>query len=178
MANITHGGHVGIVGVGQTNHARRRTDVSQAGLVREAVDRALADANLTMEDIDSVVVASGPVLFAAVNQPEKWVVNAIGAQNKPVVRVTSGGGAGFAGALAGYYQVAGGFAERTLVVAYDKLSEGQLQYSLKRGSVLSSFQHILKVSIRQAKQERLIHDDKLPYRAAATSQPTDRPTHV
>lgn len=130
MANITHGGHVGIVGVGQTNHARRRTDVSQAGLVREAVDRALADANLTMEDIDSVVVASGPVLFAAVNQPEKWVVNAIGAQNKPVVRVTSGGGAGFAGALAGYYQVAGGFAERTLVVAYDKLSEGQLQMSI------------------------------------------------
>ena len=130
MANITHGGHVAIVGVGQTHHARRRTDVSQAGLVREAVNRALADANLTIDDIDSVVVASGPVLFAAVNQPEKWVVNAIGAQNKPVVRVTSGGGAGFAGALAGYYQVAGGFAERTLVVAYDKLSEGQLQYSI------------------------------------------------
>ena len=130
MANINRGGHVGIIGVGQTHHARRRTDVSQAGLVREAVDRALADANLSMEDIDTVVVATGPVLFAAVNQPEKWVVNAIGAPNKPVVRVTSGGGAGFAGALAGYYQVAGGYAERTLVVAYDKLSEGQLQHSI------------------------------------------------
>ena len=124
------GRHVGIVGVGQTHHARRRTDVSQAGLVREAVDRALADAKLTMEDIDSVVVATGPVLFAAVNQPEKWVVDAIGARLKPVVRLTSGGGAGFAGALAGYYQVAGGFADRTLVVAYDKLSEGALQYSI------------------------------------------------
>lgn len=124
------GHNVGIVGVGQTHHARRRTDVSQAGLVREAVNRALADANLTMDDIDSVVVASGPVLFGAVNQPEKWVADAIGAQLKPVVRVTSGGGAGFAGALAGYYQVAGGFAERTLVVAYDKLSEGALQYSI------------------------------------------------
>ena len=124
------GRHVGIVGVGQTHHARRRTDVSQAGLVREAVNRALADAKLTMDDIDSVVVASGPVLFAAVNQPEKWVADAIGAQLKPVVRVTSGGGAGFAGALAGYYQVAGGFADRTLVVAYDKLSEGALQYSI------------------------------------------------
>jgi acetyl-CoA C-acetyltransferase len=124
------GRHVGIVGVGQTHHSRRRTDVSQAGLVREAVDRALADANLTMEDIDTVVVATGPVLFAAVNQPEKWVADAIGAQLKPVVRVTSGGGAGFAGALAGYYQVAGGFADRTLVVAYDKLSEGALQYSI------------------------------------------------
>ena len=124
------GRHVGIVGVGQTHHSRRRTDVSQAGLVREAVDRALADANLTMDDIDTVVVATGPVLFAAVNQPEKWVVDAIGAQLKPLVRVTSGGGAGFAGALAGYYQVAGGYADRTLVVAYDKLSEGALQYSI------------------------------------------------
>ncbi|MCO5164142.1 MAG: hypothetical protein M9939_23865 [Mesorhizobium sp.] len=124
------GRHVGIVGVGQTNHSRRRTDVSQAGLVREAVDRALADAKLTIEDIDSVVVATGPVLFAAVNQPEKWVVDAIGASLKPVVRVTSGGGTGLAGALAGYYQVSSGFADRVLVVAYDKLSEGALQYSI------------------------------------------------
>lgn len=122
--------HVGIVGVGQTHHSRRRTDVSQAGLVREAADRALADARLTMDEIDSVVVATGPVLFAAVNQPEKWVADAIGATFKPLVRVTSGGGTGLAGALAAYYQIAGGFAERVLVVAYDKLSEGALQYSI------------------------------------------------
>jgi acetyl-CoA C-acetyltransferase len=121
---------VAIVGSGQTHHSRRRSDVSQAGLVREAVDRALADADLTFDDIDSVVVASGPVLFAAVNQPEKWMVDACGGRNKPVMRITSGGGTGFAGALAGLYQVASGFAERVLVVAYDKLSEGQLQYSI------------------------------------------------
>jgi acetyl-CoA C-acetyltransferase len=70
------------------------------------------------------------VLFGAVNHPELWVANAIGAQGKPLTRVTSGGGAGFAGALAGYYQVAGGYADRTLVIAYDKLSEGALQYSI------------------------------------------------
>jgi acetyl-CoA C-acetyltransferase len=122
--------HVAIVGVGQTHHQRRRADVNVPGLVREAALRALADANLTMDDIDSVVVASGPVLFAAVNQPEKWVVDALGARGKPVVRITSGGGTGFAGALAGYYQVSGGFAKRVLVVAYDKLSEGALQYSI------------------------------------------------
>lgn len=122
--------HVAIVGVGQTHHSRRRTDVSQAGLAREAVNRALADARLTIDEIDSVVVATGPVLFAAVNQPEKWIADAIGATFKPVVRVTSGGGTGLAGALAAYYQIAGGFAERVLVVAYDKLSEGALQYSI------------------------------------------------
>ncbi len=124
------GRHVGIVGVGQTHHSRRRTDVSQAGLVREAVNRALADAKLTIDQIDSIVVASGPVLFAAVNQPEKWVADAIGASMKPLVRITSGGGTGLAGALAGYYQIAGGFADRVLIVAYDKLSEGALQYSI------------------------------------------------
>lgn len=121
---------VGVVGTGQTKHAGRRLDVSQAGLVREAVDAALLDAGLTMDDIDSVVVASGPVLFGAVNQPEKWIVDAIGARLKPVVRITSGGGTGLAGALAGYNQVAGGFADRCLVVAYDKLSEGALQYQI------------------------------------------------
>ncbi|MHB2029139.1 MAG: thiolase C-terminal domain-containing protein [Acidimicrobiales bacterium] len=122
--------NVAIVGAGQTKHSRRRTDVTQIGLAREAVTAALADADLTMNDIDSVVVCSGPVLFAAVNQPEKWLVDALGARLKPVVRVTSGGGTGLAGALAGVNQIRGGFADRVLVVAYDKLSEGALQYSI------------------------------------------------
>jgi acetyl-CoA C-acetyltransferase len=83
-----------------------------------------------MDDIDSVVVASGPAMFAAVNQPEKWLVDALGARYKPVVRITSGGGTGLAGALAAMNQIKGGFAKRVLVVAYDKLSEGQLQASI------------------------------------------------
>jgi acetyl-CoA C-acetyltransferase len=122
--------NVAIVGAGQTDHSRRRKDVTQVGLAREAVTRALQDADLTMDDIDSVVVCTGPVLFAAVNQPEKWLVDALGARMKPVVRVTSGGGTGLAGALAAVNQVRGGFADRVLVVAYDKLSEGALQYSI------------------------------------------------
>lgn len=121
---------VAIVGTGQTVHARRRTDVSQAGLAREAVVEALADAGLTMNDIDSVVVASGPAMFGAVNQPEKWLVDALGARYKPLVRVTSGGGTGLAGALAAVNQIKGGSARRVLVVAYDKLSEGALQASI------------------------------------------------
>jgi acetyl-CoA C-acetyltransferase len=121
---------IAIVGTGQTAHARRRTDVSQAGLAREACVEALADAGLTMDDIDSVVVASGPAMFGAVNQPEKWLVDALGARMKPLVRVTSGGGTGLAGALAAVNQIKAGSARRVLVVAYDKLSEGQLQASI------------------------------------------------
>ncbi|MGH3949376.1 MAG: thiolase C-terminal domain-containing protein [Pseudonocardiaceae bacterium] len=122
--------NVAIVGAGQTHHARRRTDVTQVGLAREAAVRALEDAELTIDDIDSIVVCTGPVLFAAVNQPEKWLADALGARLKPVVRVTSGGGTGLAGALSALNQIAGGAAERVLVVAYDKLSEGALQYSI------------------------------------------------
>jgi acetyl-CoA C-acetyltransferase len=121
---------VAIVGTGQTVHARRRLDVSQAGLAREAVTAALEDAALSMDDIDSIVVCSGPALFGAVNQPEKWLVDAIGGRFKPFVRVTSGGGTGLAGALAAVNQVKGGFADRVLVLAYDKLSEGALQYQI------------------------------------------------
>ena len=44
-----------VVGVGQTKHAACRADVSIAGLVREAVDRALADANITIADVDAIV---------------------------------------------------------------------------------------------------------------------------
>ena len=121
---------IAIVGTGQTEHARRRVDVSQAGLAREAAVAALGDAGLTMDDIDSVVVASGPAMFGAVNQPEKWLVDALGARFKPLVRITSGGGTGLAGALAAMNQIKGGFARRVLVVAYDKLSEGALQASI------------------------------------------------
>lgn len=121
---------VAIVGTGQTVHARRRTDVSQAGLAREAAQEALADAGLTIDDVDSIVVASGPAMFGAVNQPEKWLVDALGARFKPMVRVTSGGGTGLAGALAAINQIKGGSARRVLVVAYDKLSEGALQASI------------------------------------------------
>jgi acetyl-CoA C-acetyltransferase len=104
--------------------------VSQVGLAQEAVAEALQDARLEMVDIDSVVVATGPAMFGAVNQPEKWLVDALGASMKPIVRVTSGGGTGLAGALAAVNQVKGGFARRVLVIAYDKLSEGALQASI------------------------------------------------
>jgi len=49
-----------IVGIGQTKHKERRDDVSLPGLVREAAQRALDDANLTWTDIDAVVLGKAP----------------------------------------------------------------------------------------------------------------------
>ena len=45
-----------VIGVGQTNHAAKRDDLSIAGVVREAAARALDDAALTWSDIDAVVI--------------------------------------------------------------------------------------------------------------------------
>jgi hypothetical protein len=48
---------VAVVGIGQTKHQATRGDVSMAGLVREAAQRALDDAQMTWTDIDAVVSA-------------------------------------------------------------------------------------------------------------------------
>ncbi len=54
---------VAVVGVGQTKHQATRGDVSMNGLIREAADRALADADLGWKDIDAVVVGKAPDFF-------------------------------------------------------------------------------------------------------------------
>ena len=54
-----------VVGIGQTKHAKVRHDLSMAGLVREAAERALADAGMDWPDIDSVVIGKAPDTFEA-----------------------------------------------------------------------------------------------------------------
>ena len=68
-----------VVGVGQTHHKSRRRDVSMGGLVREAVFRALEDAQMTMADIDAVVLGKAPDLFEGVMKPELYLSDALGA---------------------------------------------------------------------------------------------------
>ena len=55
-----------VLGTGQTKYVAKRHDVSMNGLVREAIDRALADADSTFDDIDAVVVGKAPDFFEGV----------------------------------------------------------------------------------------------------------------
>ena len=59
-----------VIGVGQTHYRAKRGDVSMAGLCREAVDRAMVDANVGFDDIDAVVVGKAPDLFEGLLMPE------------------------------------------------------------------------------------------------------------
>jgi len=83
-----------VVGVGQTHHKSRRHDVSFGGLVREAVFRALEDAQMTLRDIDAVVLGKAPDLFEGVMKPELYLSDALGAVGKPMFRVHTAGSVG------------------------------------------------------------------------------------
>jgi acetyl-CoA C-acetyltransferase len=121
---------VAVVGVGQTKHSARRADVSIAGLVREAIDRALTDAGLSHDDIDAIVIGKAPDMLEGVMQPEQFLAGAIGAHLKPMIRVHTAGSVGASTALAAVTHVASGLFERVLTVAFEKQSEGNAMWAL------------------------------------------------
>ena len=119
-----------VLGVGQTRHRSRRTDVSIAGLCREAVDRAVADAGLTLADIDAVVVGKAPDLFEGVMMPELYLADALGATGKPLLRVHTAGSVGGATANVATTLIQAGVHRRVLAVAFEKQSESNAMWAL------------------------------------------------
>ncbi|MFQ5479032.1 MAG: thiolase domain-containing protein [Candidatus Binatia bacterium] len=119
-----------VVGIGQTEHAALRADVSQPGLVREAALRALADAGLVWSDIDAVVIGKAPDMFEGVMMPEIFLADALGAVGKPMLRVHTAGSVGGATALVAAGLIQGGVHERVLTVSYEKQSESEASWVL------------------------------------------------
>ncbi|RNL79488.1 thiolase domain-containing protein [Nocardioides marmorisolisilvae] len=119
-----------VIGVGQTHHRAVREDVSIAGLLREAVDRALLDAGLTFDDIDAVVVGKAPDLFEGVMMPELYLADALGAAGKPLLRVHTAGSVGGSTAIVAASLVQSGVHERVLTVAFEKQSESNAMWAL------------------------------------------------
>ena len=109
-----------VIGVGQTHHRAKREDVSIAGLCREAIDRALADANLGFDDIDAIVVGKAPDLFEGVMKPELYLSDALGGHGKPVFRVHTAGSVGATTGIVAAHHVETGRHKRVLAVAYQK----------------------------------------------------------
>jgi acetyl-CoA C-acetyltransferase len=122
-----------VVGVGQTNFKKKREDVSIAGLLREAIDRALEDADLSIKDIDAVVIGKAPDAFEGIVQPEIFLADALGATNKPLLRVHTAGSVGGSTFVVGAHHVITGIHERVLAVAWEKQSEGNAQWGLAGG---------------------------------------------
>ena len=116
------GKRVAITGFGQTHHTARRWDVNGLELIQEAVTAALADAALTLKEIDAVVIGNMDH-FEGINYVDTWSVEGAGAFMKPILKVTTGGTTGTTVAIAGYYHVASGLFDNVLAIGWEKNSE-------------------------------------------------------
>lgn len=126
-----------VLGTGQTRHRSKRTDVSMAGLIREAVDGAMRDASVEWADIDAIVLGKAPDLFEGVMMPELFLADALGATGKPLLRVHTAGSVGGSTALMATSLIHAGVHRRVLTVAFEKQSESNAMWAL---SILPPFQ--------------------------------------
>jgi acetyl-CoA C-acetyltransferase len=126
-----------VLGTGQTHHRAKRADVSMPGLLREAIDRAMTDAQVAWADIDAVVLGKAPDLFEGVMMPELFLADALGATGRPLLRVHTAGSVGGSTALVAASLVQSGVHRRVLTVAYEKQSESNAMWGL---SILPPFQ--------------------------------------
>lgn len=126
------GRQVAIASAGFSEHASKRSDVSMAELVSEAVEDCLKNApSIGIEDIDAFVNGNMPA-FEGANIPELWMTDWMGARNKPLLRVTTGGTTGGTVAIAGYYTVTAGVpnVDTVLAVAFEQQSIGDTSVGL------------------------------------------------
>ncbi|MFL6089905.1 MAG: thiolase domain-containing protein [Aeromicrobium sp.] len=119
-----------VIGVGQTHHRAKREDLSMAGLCREAMDRALADAGMTLDEVDAIVVGKAPDLFEGVMMPELYLAESLGAAGKPLLRVHTAGSVGGSTAIVAASLVQSGVHRKVLAVAYEKQSESNAMWAL------------------------------------------------
>ena len=113
---------VAIVGTGQTYHKSHRPDVNGQELINEAVQRALQDADLTINDIDAIIIGNMDH-FEGINYVDCWSVDGSGGVMKPIIKMTTGGTTGSTLAIGGYHFVGSGMFDKVLIIGWEKNSE-------------------------------------------------------
>ena len=119
-----------VIGIGQTKHRESRRDLSLAGLVREAAERALRDADLAWKELDAVVIGTAPDMFEGVMMPELYLSDALGATGKPIFRVHTAGSVGGSTAVVAAHLIQSGIHDKLLTVAFEKQSESNAMWAL------------------------------------------------
>ncbi|MDY6850535.1 MAG: thiolase family protein, partial [Thermodesulfobacteriota bacterium] len=130
------GKRVAIVGTGQTRGRSARRDVNGQEIINEAVIEALKDADLTMDDIDAVVIGNMDH-FEGINYTEAWSVDGSGGYMKPIFKVCTGGTTGSTVAMAAYYHVASGYFDKVLAIGWEKNSESDTT-----GAIITAFEPV------------------------------------
>lgn len=113
---------IAIVGVGQTHHKSKRLDVTTAEMCAEAVERCLEDAQMTMKDIDNIVMGSFEVADGYYS-PDKWIIPELGAVGKSGLEMQNVGTTGGVVAATGFNIAATGLFDAVLCLAWQKMDE-------------------------------------------------------
>ena len=121
---------IAIVGVGQTNFKSRRPEVSELEMVNEAVVAALENAQLTIKDIDAVVVGNME-LFEGDYEVDMWLAGGSGAYLKSGFKVQTGGSTGSSVCCTVFDLAATGEFKTVLGIGFEKQDEGSSQASLR-----------------------------------------------
>jgi acetyl-CoA C-acetyltransferase len=115
---------VAIVGAGMTKFVRRSLETGRE-LAWEAASKALESCELTLDDVESVVMGSAPDAFDGVHMKAEWLSDGAGGWGKPYMRGYVGGGTGVFSVAQGWYHVASGLFDTCLVVCEEKMSPCQ-----------------------------------------------------
>jgi acetyl-CoA C-acetyltransferase len=103
----------------------RRAQETAKELAWEATSKALDSCEMTLDDIDSVVVGTAPEAFDGVHMKGEYLSDGCGAWRKPMMRGYVGGGTGVFSPLQGWYHIASGLFDTCLVVCEEKMSSCQ-----------------------------------------------------
>jgi acetyl-CoA C-acetyltransferase len=103
----------------------RRAQETAKELSWEAAHLALKSCELTLDDIDAVVIGTAPDAFDGVHMKSEYLSDGCGGWGKPVIRGYVGGGTGVFAAIQGWYHVASGLFDTVLVVCEEKMSSCQ-----------------------------------------------------
>ena len=131
---------VAIVGAGMTKFVRRAQETGKE-LAWEAASKALESCEMTLDDIDSVVLGTAPDAFDAVHMKAEYLSDGAGAWGKPYMRAYVGGGTGVFAVIQGWYHVASGLFDTCLVVCEEKMSSFMPH---PQGAFLTIFDNILE----------------------------------
>lgn len=131
------GRRVAIVGAGMTKFVRRAQETGKE-LAFEAAKAALDSCEMTLDQIDCVVLGTAPDTFDGVHMKGEYLADGAGAWGKPYMRSFVGGGTGVFAPIHGWYHLASGYFDTCLVVCEEKMSSYQPH---PQGAFLTIFDH-------------------------------------
>ncbi len=120
---------------------------------RKVSTEAIAEANLSPSDINSIVVASESDILSGQVSPAALIADAIGLAGVSTVHVEMGGASGAAALREGFAQVCAGVAPHVLVIGYDQTAsrlsrEGvQLVYGLSFDADIEGWQGVTTANL-------------------------------